>query len=111
MIRPGAVEYNAIHSYLLRRVAMNKAGPASIRLLLVLLVAPLVTVAQGGYPQDDIKKREAMIAEWDQQASLQSALEIMVIVFGAAITVVQGFQKGWAKPATIVMGACTTIFS
>jgi hypothetical protein len=52
-----------------------------------------------------------MIAEWDRQASIQSLLEIMVIVLGAAITVVQGFQKGWCKPATIAMGAGTTIFS
>ena len=89
---------------------MNYAGLTTIRVL-VLLFAPLMAFAQSGYPQDDIKKREAMIAGWDQQATLQSVLEIMVIVFGAAITVVQGFQKGWAKPATIAMGACTTVFS
>src|SRR5947207_4516161 len=91
-------------------MSMNYAGLTTIRVLL-LLFAPLMLLAQSGYPQDDIRKREAMITEWDQQATLQSALEIMVIVFGAAITIIQGFQKGWAKPATIAMGACTTVFS
>jgi len=80
-------------------------------LFLALLFAQAVAFSESSYPQDDIKQREGMVTQWDQQASIQSLLEIMVIVLGAAITVVQGFQKGWCKPATIAMGAGTTIFS
>lgn len=73
---------------------MRYLGPTQTPLLVILsMCMQAIGFAQSTYPQDDISEREAIIAQWGRQASLQSALEIMVIVFGAAITVVQDSKK------------------
>lgn len=90
---------------------MPRRFTAAIRLGILLGACCFVSFGDAGYPEKDIRQREATVARWDRQASLQSGIEILVIVLGAAITVVQGIQKGWTKPATITMAAFTTILS
>jgi hypothetical protein len=61
--------------------------------------------------QDTIHRFEAVAQNWRSQASLQIAFVLAVIVFGALITIFQGVNKGWCKPATLVLGACTTVLT
>jgi hypothetical protein len=85
-------------------------------LLLMTLVAYTSAAQQPMSPDaqehlNTIQQVEAVAQNWRSQASLQIAFVLAVIVFGALITIFQGVNKGWCKPATLVLGACTTVLT
>lgn len=89
----------------------------TLRLLILAVSAASLSFAQQSMSTDirdhqqTIQELQKVAQNWRLQADIQIGFVIGVILFGALITVFQGMSKGWAKPATVVLGACTTIFT
>lgn len=58
-----------------------------------------------------VQECQETVKNWEREADLQLGFVISVIVFGAAITVIQALGRGWSKTTTIVLGACTSILT
>jgi hypothetical protein len=61
--------------------------------------------------QDVVARRQHDIETWQLEAQLQIGLTACVLLFGAAIAVLQGSKKSWSKGITIAMGAAITVFT
>ncbi len=58
-----------------------------------------------------IAERQTVIIEWNRQAELQELMIIAVIVFGAAVTVLQSWSARPCKVATVILGAAVSVFT
>jgi hypothetical protein len=67
--------------------------------------------SQAQHYQKQIDECSRVVGNWQLQAHLQIAFVLIVILCGALITIFQGVSKGWCKPATLFLGACTTILT
>ncbi len=61
--------------------------------------------------RQDIQVCSQALSDWQWQAKVQIDIVIAVILFGALVTIFQGLNKGWCKPATLVLGAAITILT
>ena len=61
--------------------------------------------------RQEIQECSRIVSNWQWEANVQISFVISVIVFGALITIFQGMNKGWCKPATLVLGAFVTILT
>jgi hypothetical protein len=61
--------------------------------------------------RQEIQACSQVVDSWQWQADVQILFVVSVICFGALITIFQGINKGWCKPATLVLGAATTILT
>jgi len=54
--------------------------------------------------QQQLAQIQAQIAQWYRCADAVLALTVAVALLGVAASAIQGFQKSWCKPATVVVG-------
>jgi uncharacterized protein YceK len=95
---------------------MNKSTLLRIILLILMACSSCTSVHSHVATQSDhfhtkLAKCQETVQKWDNEATTQLVLTLLVIVSGAAITGLQGLTKGWVKPLTIVLGICTTVFT
>jgi len=96
---------------------MPKASRITVgALVFALLVCGSLVAQQSGLPEieryrHNIQECDRVIANWHWEANLQRFLVLLVIVFGALITIFQALKRGWCKAATLALGACTTILT
>ena len=110
----GTLEINARKSPMMQ--LFKTAGNAAWGILFSLFLFGSLLAQQA--PDPDIQRYRQQIEEcnqviqsWQFQANLQIIFVVAVLTFGALITIFQGRTKGWTKPATLVLGACTTILT
>lgn len=95
---------------------MLKASKIAALGIVFAVIAGKSSFAQATIPQiehyrQQIETCSRTIAKWQWQADLQIAFVIAVIFFGALVTIFQSVNKGWCKPAVLVLGACITILT
>jgi hypothetical protein len=98
----------------LSRFALNSVAVSCLTLTVFgvgFCLAQQPIPANIGSHQQTIQQIRDIAQNWRWQAEVQISFVIAVILFGALITIFQGLSKGWCKPATLVLGACTTILT
>jgi hypothetical protein len=58
-----------------------------------------------------IDERLVTIGRWESEANFQIYLTIGIIVFGAAVGILQAYKRDWCKVATMVLGATISVMT